>query len=88
MLFGLVVWLGCVVSVALFSVLGLCLGFLVWLVLLACVFGLGLGAGCVAVWCVEPPGFAWVLLAFANVPSICLRSVGCEGCLGWPFLSV
>ena len=88
MLFGLVAWFGCVASAALFSVLGLCLGLVGWLVLLSCMFGLGLGAGCVAVWCVKPLGFALILLVLAHVPSICLRSVGCEGCLGWSFLSV
>ena len=37
----------------------LCLGLVGWLVLLSCVFGLGLGAGCVTVGFVEPPAFAW-----------------------------
>ena len=76
MLFGLVVWFGCVASAALFSVLGLCLGLLGWLVLLSCVFGLGLGAGCVTVGFVEPPAFAWFCPTLPMPPALASGQLG------------
>ena len=71
-------WLACVawlcgLCCSLFC-LGLCFGLVGWLVLLSCVFGLGLGTDCLTVGCVKPPGFAWFCPFFANAPQQLLQA--------------
>ena len=71
---GWVAWL-CGLCCSLFC-LGLCLGLVGWLVLLSCVFGLGLGTDCLTVGCVKPPGFAWFCPFLQMPPAIASGQLG------------
>ena len=45
-------------------------------------FGLGLGAGCLAVGCVEPPGFVWLCQVLQMSPAPASGQLGVRGAWG------
>ena len=50
----------------------------------SCVFGFGLGADCLAVGCVEPPGFVWLCQVLQMSPALASGQLGVRGAWGIP----